>query len=113
MFHCVNTVKHMGTIVSKAKRPNAAKGDLGRLYEAVLSLKTREECAAFLRDLCTLAELKELAERLAIANLVARDTPYRDISGKVGASTTTVTRVAHWYHHGMGGYRSVISRLKK
>lgn len=102
----------MSTVVSGAKRAGAAKGNLVRLYDALLSLKTREECAAFLRDLCTVAELKEMAERFQIAKLVANNKSYREISRITGASTVTVTRVSHWYHHGMGGYRSVLSRLK-
>jgi TrpR-related protein YerC/YecD len=86
---------------------------LDRLYGAVLSLKTKEECAAFLRDLCTVGELQALSERLAIAERVSKDESYISIAGDLGASTTTVTRVAHWLKHGMGGYRTVIQRLKK
>ncbi len=85
---------------------------LRRLYRALLSLNTEAECASFLRDLCTVAELDALAERLAIAELLQDDASYRDIGDTVGASTTTVTRVAHWLHHGMGGYRTVLSRIK-
>ena len=89
------------------------KQDLPALYDAFLNLKNREECAAFLRDLCTLAELKAMSERLAVARMVAKDISYRDISNATGASTTTVTRVAHWYHHGMGGYGTALSRMFK
>lgn len=84
-----------------------------RLYDALLSLKTREECAAFMRDLCTVSELQALSERLAIAERVAKDESYLSIAGDIGASTTTVTRVAHWLNHGLGGYRTVLNRLKK
>ncbi len=85
---------------------------LERLYEALLSLKNKEECAAFLRDLCTVSELEALSERFAIAERVAKDESYLSIAGDIGASTTTITRVAHWLHHGRGGYPLVISRLK-
>ncbi|MBY0539534.1 hypothetical protein K2P56_03835 [Patescibacteria group bacterium] len=84
-----------------------------RLYDALLSLKTREESAAFLRDLCTVSELEALSERLAIAERVSKDESYLSIASDLGASTTTVTRVAHWLNHGMGGYRAVLNRLKK
>ena len=86
---------------------------LERLYEALLSLRTKEECAAFLRDLCTVSELEALSERLAIAERVSKDEPYLSIAGDLGASTTTVTRVAHWLMHGRGGYRAIIARLNK
>ncbi|OGG46730.1 hypothetical protein A2841_03400 [Candidatus Kaiserbacteria bacterium RIFCSPHIGHO2_01_FULL_48_10] len=83
------------------------------LYEGILTLRNKEECAAFLRDLCTMQELEDLAERFAIAKLLAKEVTYRGISGDTGASTTTVSRVSHWYHHGTGGYRTVISRMHK
>jgi TrpR-related protein YerC/YecD len=86
---------------------------LTRLYKAFLTLKTEKECANFLRDLCTLSEIEAMAERLTIAELLNKDTSYRAASDTVGASTTTVTRVAHWLHHGMGGYRTVLSRFKQ
>ena len=87
--------------------------DKTALYDAVLALKTREEAAGFIRDLCTLSEIDALAERYAVARLLAKDMSYRDVADKTGASTTTVTRVAHWLNHGQGGYRTVIERLKK
>ncbi|HEY4474155.1 MAG TPA: YerC/YecD family TrpR-related protein [Candidatus Paceibacterota bacterium] len=97
------------TITNKKEREKR----LEALYEAVLLLRGKEECAAFLRDLCTMFELDAMAERLLIARLIAKDIAYRGISGDTGASTTTVSRVSHWYHHGTGGYRTVISRMHK
>lgn len=87
--------------------------ELTSLYDAFLALKTREECAAFMRDLCTLSELKEFAGRFAIAREIARGVSYRQIADDTDTSTTTVTRVAHWYQHGMGGYRTAIARITK
>lgn len=82
------------------------------LFEAFLQIKTPQECRGFLRDLCTFAELKAMAERLQIAKAVAKKMSYREISNKTGASTATVTRVSHWFHHGMGGYKLVLERCK-
>lgn len=89
------------------------KKRLARLHEAVLSLRTKDECASFFRDLCTLAELQALAERFAVAERVAKDESYRAIADEIHTSTTTVARVAHWFHHGRGGYPLIISRLQK
>lgn len=86
---------------------------LTALYTAILSLKTKEECALFMRDLCTVSELKALGERFEVAKRLAKDQSYRGIADETGASTTTVTRVAHWFHHGMGGYSLAISRIRK
>jgi TrpR-related protein YerC/YecD len=84
---------------------------LNDLFDAVLTLKTRDEAAAFLRDLCTINELQTLAERWEVARLVNEEVPYRKINEQTGVSTATVTRVAHWLHHGEGGYRTVLNRV--
>jgi TrpR-related protein YerC/YecD len=82
------------------------------LSEAILALETRQEVERFLRDLCTLAELEAMAHRWAVARLVDRGLPYLEIAQKTHASTTTVTRVAHWLRHGEGGYRLALDRQK-
>lgn len=81
------------------------------LFRAILSLKSIEECKAFLRDLCTISEIKAMIERFQIAKRVKNKIPYREISEKTGSSTATVSRVAYWFHHGMGGYRLVLERI--
>jgi TrpR-related protein YerC/YecD len=83
------------------------------LFEAFRSLKSRQELEAFLRDLCTLGELEAMAHRWQVARLVDRGLPYTEVAEKTGASTATVTRVAHWLNHGEGGYRLAIDRAKK
>ena len=82
------------------------------LFSAVLALKTQDECKKFFRDLCTLSELKAMSERLQVAKQVKKNIPYRSIAQKTGSSTATITRVAHWLNHGMGGYQLVLHRLK-
>lgn len=83
------------------------------LFQAVLKLKSVRECEDFFRDLMTLHEIEELAERLQIAKMLDRDLSYADIADRAGASTTTVTRVAHWLKHGRGGYRLILDRIGK
>lgn len=81
------------------------------LFTAILSLESLKEAECFFRDLCTIDEIKEMADRLEIANLVSQKIPYRTIALKLKTSTTTVSRVATWLNNGMGGYRSVINKL--
>src|SRR3954462_5974361 len=83
---------------------------LDELCDAFLTLRERDEVARFLRDLCTLGELEALTHRLQVARMVSRGVPYASVAEQVGASTTTVTRVAHWLRHGEGGYRTVLER---
>ena len=80
------------------------------LFRAILSLKTEDETAAFLRDLCTLAELEAMAHRWHAARLLNEGMPYQAVASEAKASTTTVTRVAHWLRHGEGGYRLALQR---
>jgi TrpR-related protein YerC/YecD len=84
--------------------------DLIDLCRALGSLRDEDEIAAFLRDISTVAELRALGHRLAAARLVDAGVPYAEIARRVGCSTTTVTRVAHWLRHGEGGYRLVLDR---
>jgi TrpR-related protein YerC/YecD len=83
------------------------------LADALLSLRDRGEMLRFLRDLCTLQELEALAHRWQIVKLLEQHVPYVEIAERVGASTTTVTRVAQWLRHGAGGYRTALDRLRR
>jgi TrpR-related protein YerC/YecD len=86
--------------------------ELFSLRDAILSLHKPAELEAFLRDLCTLNELETLAHRWQVAQLVDLGLPYLEIAERTGASTATVTRVAHWLHHGEGGYRLALDKAK-
>ena len=83
------------------------------LFEAILTLETPAEAERFFRDLCTLSELEAMAHRWAVARLVDQGLPYVEIAKRTHASTTTVTRVAHWLRHGEGGYRLALERAKR
>lgn len=85
--------------------------EMKELFKAIANLKTGQECKRFLRDLCTIAELKEMSERWQVAKQVKKGLPYRNIAKKTGVSTATITRVAHWLNHGMGGYQLMLHRL--
>jgi TrpR-related protein YerC/YecD len=84
--------------------------DFEQLCRAVSGLRDEAETAAFLRDVCTVGELQALGHRLAAARLIDDGVPYAEVAKRVGCSTTTVTRVAHWLRHGEGGYRAVLDR---
>ena len=81
------------------------------LYQAILKLENTSECERFFRDLCTLSEIKTLAERWAVARKLNDKVPYRKIYEQTGVSTATVTRIAHWLHHGNGGYQLVLDKM--
>lgn len=81
------------------------------LYEAILKLENVDECKKFFRDLCTIDELKSMAERFAVVKMINDKIPYRQISQKTGSSTATITRVGYWLHHGKGGYKLMLERV--
>ena len=78
------------------------------LVEAFIELRDREAVEAFLKDLCTKAELDAMGQRLQVARLVDEEVPYQEISRRTGASTATITRVAQWLRNGEGGYARVL-----
>ena len=86
---------------------------IDEVYRAILSLKTIDECRAFFRDLCTLSEIVAMAERFQVAKMLNKNVSYREICKKTGSSTATITRVAYWLNHGLGGYKLVFKRIKK
>lgn len=96
------------------KAANQAADSRIALYDAILSLKTREEMDAFLSDLCTPAELRAFAERWAVARLLdEKAMTYREIAVEAGASPTTVVRVARFLREMQHqGYRLVLDRQK-
>ena len=83
------------------------------LCEAILSLQTKEECAAFLEDICTIKEIQDISQRLQVARMLSQGISYSTICKETGASTATISRVSKCYEYGAGGYKTVITRLKE
>ncbi|MBR3768648.1 MAG: hypothetical protein IKL10_10495 [Clostridia bacterium] len=84
-----------------------------KLYKAVLTLKSEDECAAFFSDICTIQELEALVQRLEVAESLIEGKNYNDISKDIGVSTATICRVAKCVKYGDGGYKTVLSRLSE
>lgn len=85
--------------------------EMNELFQAILEIKSETEAANFFRDLLTLPELAEFANRWQIVKLLVAGESYLSIAKKLKVSTTTVTRVASWLNNGMGGYAAIASRL--
>ena len=86
---------------------------MAALADALLSVRNRREVELLMRDLCTRRELEEMGKRWEVAQLLDEDLSYREISERTGVSTTTVTRISQWLHHGTGGYRLALDRTKR
>lgn len=81
------------------------------LFKAILSLENIEECYAFFDDLCTVAELKALSQRIQVAKMLSEHKVYSDIVNQTGASTATISRVNRSLIYGSDGYKIVFERL--
>ncbi|WP_461817704.1 YerC/YecD family TrpR-related protein, partial [Faecalimonas sp.] len=81
------------------------------LFDAILSLKDREECYTFFEDVCTINELLSLSQRLEVAKMLREQRTYLEIAEKTGASTATISRVNRSLNYGSDGYDMVFSRL--
>ncbi|MBO8137175.1 MAG: hypothetical protein H0Z40_03440 [Desulfotomaculum sp.] len=82
-----------------------------RLFEAILTLETIDDCYRFFEDICTVAELRALAQRLEVAKMLQANRTYGDIAEKTGASTATISRVKRCLNYGADGYKMVLERL--
>ncbi|QWT56233.1 hypothetical protein KP626_03100 [Christensenella sp. MSJ-20] len=87
--------------------------ELDRLFEAILSMESLDECYRFFEDICTISELQAIAQRLEVARLLREKVTYQQISRQTGASTATISRVNRCVVYGTGGYDIALNRMKK
>ncbi|WP_067839086.1 YerC/YecD family TrpR-related protein [Amphibacillus sediminis] len=86
---------------------------LDQLFDAILTLKDREECYRFFDDIATMNEIQSLAQRLQVAKMLAEGRTYHTIVEESNASTTTISRVKRCLTYGSDGYKMVLERLEK
>lgn len=89
------------------------QNQINQLYQAILSLNSPEECHAFFQDLCTVSELKAMAQRLEVAQMLDAGMIYNDILERTGASSATISRVNRALQYGADGYKTILPRIEK
>lgn len=82
-----------------------------RLFEAILTLRDTEECYRFFEDLCTFSEIRAMAQRLQVAQMLQKGDTFVQISEQTGVSSATITRVNKCISYGSEGYKLVLDRL--
>ena len=82
------------------------------MFKAILSLENEKECAAFFEDLCTMKEIKDMVDRLEVANLLLEGETYETIVKKTKMSSATISRVNRCIQYGKGGYKKILSRIE-
>lgn len=82
------------------------------LFDAILSLQTKEECYDFFEDLCTVKELQSMAQRMEVAKMLRQKKTYAEIAEKTGASTVTISRVNRIIQFGTQSINDIMDRVK-
>ena len=85
--------------------------ELDQLFQAILSLESIEECYIFFDDLCTVNEMKSMAQRLEVARMLREGFTYNQIEDETGASTATISRVKRCLNYGNDGYQLALDRV--
>ncbi len=84
-----------------------------QLFEAILLLENIDECYEFFEDICTINEIKALAQRLEVAKMLNNGENYERIVEETGASTATISRIKRCLVYGADGYKVILERLGK
>lgn len=80
------------------------------LFDAILSLRSQEECYRFFEDICTISELRAISQRWEVARLLDQGMTFSAIVAQTGASTATISRVNRCLNYGADGYRLALKR---
>ena len=96
-----------------AEKNNRRNKTTDALFDAILSLETREECYNFFEDLCTVKEISDMAQRLEAAKLLLGGSTYDQIVKAVEISTATISRVNRAIKDGCDGYQIIFDRTEK
>jgi len=91
----------------------ALKDTFRPLFEMITQIQSVEECEALFDDLCTIREMKDLAQRYEVARLLDQGMNYQEIAAQTGVSSTTISRVRRCLDYGSGGYRMMLERMKE
>jgi len=97
--------------ISMAYTDKLRDESMDQLFKAVLALENIDECYQFFEDICTVAELKSMAQRLEVAKMLQENRTYGEITSQTGASTATISRVKRCLNYGADGYKLVLHRL--
>lgn len=93
--------------------PKLKTDNIEFLFDAILTLQDKDECYRFFEDLCTVPELKSIAQRLMVARMLSEGKVYSEIVETTGASTATISRVKRALNDGNDAYTMVFDRIGK
>ena len=82
-----------------------------RLFDAILTLETREECYLFLMIYAQLTSCNHCLKRLQVAKMIKQGFTYATIEQESGASTATISRVKRSLQWGNDAYTMILDRM--
>ena len=107
---CTNVLMRYYTMKHRSLEPEAtSEAPVDSLCRALLTLEGVAEMRAFMRDLCTPAELEALVDRWRVVPYLLQGRAYREIHERTAVSVTTIGRVARFLSQGNGGYQAAIA----
>ena len=92
--------------------PRVKNGQTDLLMKALLSLESTDEAYRFFEDLCTIAEIKSMAQRIEVAKMLRGHATYQEIARQTGASSATISRVNRALLYGANGYTAVLDAME-
>ena len=85
--------------------------EVDELFKAILLLENDEECYRFFEDICTINEVRAIAQRLHVAKLLNEKKTYNEVEEETKASTATISRINKCLNYGADGYKVVLDKL--
>lgn len=82
-----------------------------KFFQAIMNIESKEECARFFEDICTIKEIQDMSQRLEVAFLLNEGKSYQEVLAKTGVSTATISRVNKCLNYGSGGYKEAIDKF--
>ncbi len=82
-----------------------------KFFQSIMNLESKEECARFFEDICTIKEIQDMSQRLEVAFLLNEGKSYQEVLAKTGVSTATISRVNKCLNYGSGGYKEAIDKF--
>lgn len=87
-------------------------GDTEFLAESFRKAAGKHSLTALLDDLFTEDEISNFAQRLRIAKGIIKDKTYLEVSEKVDASTSTITKIGQVIKYGRGAFEKLFGGEK-
>jgi len=80
-----------------------------KLAAILVGIQSPDTMQAFLRDVMTEKELREIGARLRAAEMLYGNATYAAIVKETKLSSRTIARISEWMQRGAGGYLVVLN----